>query len=193
MDAPASRGLPHHRVIAIAGLESSDALLFAGLEAILCDTFHCHAVPGHPLAMPEGARDDARRQYLSSKILDALADAILPEWDRLLGIAEVDLFIPELTFVLGQADPRRRVSLISTCRLRVETRRDAFIELVATEAVHEIGHTFWLAHCGEERCAMRFSNTVDEVRRKGPRLCARHQDEIAERVLAAERSACGEP
>jgi len=60
---------------------------------------------------------------------------LVPDWLRLLGIAEVDLYAPDLNFVFGEADERRGVAVFSTaCRSDDERRstRSTEVDRVAT-------------------------------------------------------------
>jgi len=49
----------------------------------------------------------------------------------------------------------------------------------ATEAIHELGHTYGLSHCSDPTCVMWFSNTLSESDRKGTRFCQAHARELA--------------
>jgi predicted Zn-dependent protease len=39
------------------------------------------------------------------------------------------------------------------------------------EAVHELGHTYGLGHCGNPRCVMFFSNSLADTDGKGSGFC----------------------
>ena len=107
-------------------------------------------------------------------LLDVLAKHTLSDWQRLLGITDVDLYTPDLNFVFGEADAK--VAVFSLSRLHA-TDHDRFVRRAATEAIHELAHTYGLSHCSNSRCVMWFSNTLDETDRKGTALLrdARHQ------------------
>jgi hypothetical protein len=62
---------------------------------------------GPPLPAPAGAFDRARGQWLSTAFLDVLARAKQRDWERLLGVTGVDLYVPRLNFVFGEADPKQ--------------------------------------------------------------------------------------
>lgn len=134
-----------------------------------------------PIPLPEDAYSPSRDQYHSTVLLDRLARHKRPEWDRLLGIADVDLYTPNLNFVFGEADAKRGVAVFSLARLHTSDR-DRFVHRAATEAIHEIGHTYGLAHCDNTRCVMWFSNTLEETDRKGTRFCARHAQALHPRM-----------
>ncbi|HHT9144751.1 MAG TPA: archaemetzincin family Zn-dependent metalloprotease [Candidatus Wunengus sp. YC61] len=127
--------------------------------------------------IPQYAFDPKRRQYQSTKILEWLKN--IPVMDtRFLGIVDLDLYVPELNFVFGEADVAHGVCVISLVRLRQEfyglpKNEKQFLERALKEAVHEIGHTYRLGHCGDTRCIMHFSNSLQDTDIKGPDFCSR--------------------
>jgi archaemetzincin len=118
--------------------------------------------------LPRHGWDGRRRQHHSGALLDWLGRAV-PE-GRVLGVTDVDLFIPVLTFVFGEAQLGGRAALVSTARLRGSDPR-LLIERLAKEAVHELGHALGLVHCADAACAMSRSATLRDVDRKGNLLC----------------------
>jgi archaemetzincin len=97
----------------------------------------------------------------------------------------VDLYVPRLNFVFGEADPQRGVAVFSLARLHTPDR-DRFVHRAATEAVHELGHTYGLTHCNDPHCVMWFSNTLAETDRKGTGLCAAHARALQLSVRAGD-------
>ena len=166
-------------LIAVAPVGDVPAELVTALEPVLREPFGCEVVTVGALALPEHAYDAWRGQHRAAVILDALARAKLASWDRLLGVAGVDLYAAGLHFVFGEADARRGVAVFSLARLRAGLADDAaaralFERRAATEAIHELGHTYGLSHCRDARCVMWFSNTLAESDHKGTRFCAAH-------------------
>ncbi len=122
---------------------------------------------------PRDAWDPRRRQWSSTRILRWLGEAG-PKGGKLLGITDVDLFIPILTFVFGEAQLGGASAVVSTARLAdPEEVGDArvVLERLAKESVHELGHTFGLTHCGTPGCVMGRSASVRDVDRKRGDLC----------------------
>ena len=118
-------------------------------------------VPVREVQLPgvEFAYDAGRNQYGSIPVLEMLSRRCPADALKLLAVTERDLFIPVLTFVFGHAQLGGRVAVISLARLRQEfyglrPDRDAFLERVSKEALHETGHTFGLVHCPEQGCAI---------------------------------------
>jgi archaemetzincin len=171
---------PGARVIAVAPVGDTAAEEVSRLLPVLRETFGTEAVVVPALPLPDDAYDPRRRQYLSTALLDTLARARRPDWDRLLGVADVDLYVPELNFVFGEGDPNRRVAVFSLHRLRAQGDggSDLFARRAATEAVHELGHSYGLGHCDDRHCVMWFSNSLAETDRKGARFCPAHAAEL---------------
>jgi archaemetzincin len=169
------------RVIAVAPVGEAPPDAVSLLLPMLRETFGAEVVIAPAVPLPFTAYDRRRRQHLSTALLDALAQARRPGWDRLLGVADVDLFVPELNFVFGEGDPSRGVAVFSLQRLRAEgdaSGPELLARRAATEAIHELGHSYGLGHCRDAHCAMWFSNSVAETDRKGTRFCAGHAAEL---------------
>jgi len=102
-------------------------------------------------------------------------------YEKILGIVDHDLYVPELNFVFGEAS--RIAAVISLTRLRqgfyhLPENRSLFHQRILTEAVHELGHTYGLRHCENPRCVMFFSNSLMDTDRKGPAFCARCKSKL---------------
>jgi archaemetzincin len=125
---------------------------------------------------PEFAFHGERQQYHSSEILHRMQTFVAPDSWRVLGIAAVDLYIPILTFVFGEAQMGGPCAVLSVHRLRQEfyglpSDPELLRQRVIKEAVHELGHTLNLTHCDDYRCAMAPSQAVEWVDLKDTALC----------------------
>lgn len=130
------------------------------------------------LPTPEEAFDEERQQYRSDTILAKIRSCAEKQEapDRVLGIADVDIFVPPLSFVFGEAERPGRAALISLWRLKPEFYKrnpsvEVLVERTTKEAVHELGHTFGLSHCSNPFCVMYFSNSIFETDRKQSLFC----------------------
>ena len=117
-----------------------------------------------------------RQQYHSSEILQRMQVLARPEGWRLLGIAEVDLYIPILKYVFGEAQMGGPCALVSLHRLRQEfygLERDDMLlsQRLLKESVHELGHTLDLHHCQDYRCAMASAHAVEWIDLREAALC----------------------
>ena len=121
------------------------------------------------------AYDTQRRQYHSTRILEKLAEAAPPQSIKVIGIATVDLFIPILTHVYGEAQLGGKACVISTYRLRENPHageiRVSLKDRAVKEAIHELGHTFKLKHCPDHTCIMHYCRSIADVDRKKAGFC----------------------
>ncbi len=121
------------------------------------------------------AFDGLRSQFHSTAILNELAKAAPPDAIRVLAIIDVDLFIPILTHVYGEAQLGGKACIVSTYRLKdglgQTASHSAIEERSVKEALHELGHTFNLRHCKDSTCIMHYCHTVRDVDRKENQLC----------------------
>jgi archaemetzincin len=152
------------------------------LKNDLNKVFNKQVSTGRGMPEPDYAYDNKRKQYLSTAILNGIMEQKeYPPYEKILGIVDHDLFIPELNFVFGQAS--RKAAVISLTRLRqkfyhLTEDQNLFYQRVLTEAVHELGHTFGLGHCENPRCVMFFSNSLIDTDRKGSEFCPSCKDKL---------------
>lgn len=119
----------------------------------------------------------SRRQYLASEVLNWLYSRLENlGYDRILGVCNIDAYVPPLNFVFGLADPVKGVALVFLPRLKPEfygEKRDfeKFYRRLFKEVLHELGHTFGLEHCTNRKCVMSFSNSILDVDFKEAAFC----------------------
>jgi archaemetzincin len=121
------------------------------------------------------AYDEKRNQHYSTAILRRLLDTA-PASARVLGVTALDLYVPVLTFVFGEAQLNGRAALISLHRLAeryygLPDRREILLERAVKEAVHELGHTYGLRHCSDWRCVMTSSHGIERLDVKTADFC----------------------
>jgi archaemetzincin len=117
--------------------------------------------------------DPVRKQCHSTPILDALATLVPPEAIKILAVTKVDLFIPILTHVYGEAQLGGKACILSTYRFSegLIPGADILADRIFKEAIHELGHTFSLRHCQDASCVMHYCRGVKEVDRKSNQFC----------------------
>ncbi len=156
------------------------------LRDALGRTFAKDILIGNPVPEPEYAYNRKRKQYHSTAILKVISmQKEYRGYERILGIVDHDLYVPELNFVFGEAGTR--AAIISLSRLRQEfyglpCNKEIFYRRALTEAVHELGHTYGLGHCSNPGCVMYFSNTLMDTDRKGPGFCKSCREELKYRL-----------
>ena len=122
---------------------------------------------------PREAWDARRGQYETGRILKWLESRHAGA-AKVLGLTDVDLFIPILTFVFGEAQLDGRAAVVSTARLSSGNGSGGgplLAERLRKEALHELGHAYGLVHCGNQACVMGRSPGVVEIDLKGPSFC----------------------
>jgi archaemetzincin len=139
-----------------------------------------------PLPIPEGAFDSSRNQYQSVEFLKMLAKLGPSSGSRILGVTDVDLAIPMLSFLFGQAQFEGPVAVVSLCRLQQEfyglpAQENLLRERTVKEVLHELGHTFGLIHCSDRTCAMSLATHIELVDAKAEQYCARCGVQLVQR------------
>ncbi len=125
---------------------------------------------------PDFAYNPSRQQYLAKAILNDLVENAPPGCKRIVGLTEVDLFIPILTYVYGEAMLPGQAAVVSTYRLSGKhsdkpVHFGVLTKRVIKEVVHELGHTFNLVHCDNKNCVMSFAHQLEHIDQKSVRFC----------------------
>lgn len=156
----------------------ADTDLVAHLAERLSTAFGVRVEQHPPAFDPEIAFDASRGQYNSRVLLAQLLRHAPDDSTRVLGVTALDLFIPVLTYVFGEAQLSGRVAVVSTHRLDnavygLPAAPDLLFERLCKEAIHELGHTYGLVHCHDMDCVMTSSMQVDGIDFKSGRFCSR--------------------
>jgi archaemetzincin len=127
--------------------------------------------------------DPVRRQYNANRLLKEVDSQYATDTNKTIGLFNVDLFIPILTYIFGQAILNGRSGIASLYRFSNERygmdSDDRFIlERFKKEVIHELGHTFGLIHCHIPTCVMRSSTYVEDIDQKNASLCISCRGEI---------------
>lgn len=127
--------------------------------------------------------DPPRRQYDGNKLLKAIDLGFASDNSKTLGLFNVDLFIPILTYIFGQAYLNGRTGIASIYRLGNERYgmkpdNQSLVGRFRKEVVHELGHTFGLLHCHHQSCVMRSSTYVEDIDQKSHHFCQKCRVEI---------------
>lgn len=121
--------------------------------------------------------DPARNQYDGNRLLKKIETVYATDNAKTLGLFNVDLFIPILTYIFGQAFLNGRSGIASVFRLRnerygIKANEHLFVDRTRKEVIHELGHMFGLIHCRNPLCVMRSSTYVEDIDQKTHNLCS---------------------
>ena len=152
----------------------------------------------HPVELSESRLDlsryydPARKQYDGNNLLSEIDKVHSPESLKTVGLFRVDLFIPILTYIYGQAYLNGSSAIASLFRLNNERYgmpmdEQLLLERFIKEVIHELGHTFGLRHCHTPGCVMNSSTYVEDIDQKAPELCQKCRSGLDNPVQSASR------
>ena len=132
------------------------------------------------LPLDELSLDGKRQQYRSHTLLNQVQNFAAENRDLnyVLGVVDVDIFVPGLNYVFGEAICPGIAALISLHRLEPEFYSEAsndqlYFNRAIKEALHELGHNLGLRHCSRPLCVMHFSNSIFDTDIKQSSFCDR--------------------
>jgi archaemetzincin len=162
--------------IYIVSIELEDDSYLEELEGFIFSTFRLRTRRREFKINLKDVFDPNRVQYNSSLILQQLIMKPPLNAEKILGVLDVDLFIPILTFVFGEAQLKGIGAVVSAHRLHnrfygLPENRELTNDRLLKEAVHELGHTFGLIHCLQARCVMNASTYVENIDQKSAEFC----------------------
>lgn len=129
------------------------------------------------------ALDSDRGQYNSTLLIRQLLEGLDQDCSKTLGVIAMDLFIPVLTYVFGEAQLDGAAALVSTFRLRseaygLEPDEGLLFTRLEKESFHELGHTYGLVHCPAPQCVMHASTYVEQIDLKTREFCPGCAEEL---------------
>jgi archaemetzincin len=161
--------IPKKPCIGLAPLGELPEAALQGVAAFIRTHLNLEARILPPFQNPTYAYDQKRGQYNAATILKAFKSMPFDDGlDKVIGLMNVDLFIPIFTHVLGEANEGGRYALASLYRLgrtadRVPASMDQIIERLVKVAVHELGHLFDVGHCLNKHCLMHYSGNLADL------------------------------
>jgi len=159
-------------------------------------TTKVHVALDRRMPSPEHAYDFEAKKFVALYILSDLIKLDVPENVKVLGVINVDIFVPESDrpFIFGQAHfgKNPKAALISKLRMDPSSYEGGrpdnklLVQRMLKEAVHELGHVFGLINCGEIECAMYLPKDLKELDKKTDNFCLKEQKSF--RVLQQKKT-----
>jgi archaemetzincin len=151
-------------------------LTVKSIAAHILGYLHLDALILPPMEHPTHAYDERRHQYDAGAIITAMESLSFPQCDKVIGVVDLDLFIPIFVHVFGEARQGGRAALVSIWRLKPPSpaSQEALslqMERTAKVALHELGHLYDLHHCMDALCLMHFSGGLEDLDQTPMYLC----------------------
>ena len=95
----------------------------------------------------------------------------------MIGVTDLDLFIPVLSYIFGQAYLGGSAALVSGYRLQnsrygLADDQQLYVTRLLKCMVHELGHACGLIHCSHPGCVMLATTYVEEIDQKSDHFCS---------------------
>lgn len=163
------------RPIQVVSIGNTDGPLLGAVTEGLELAFRVHCSVMDRTLDAAFAHHPERNQYFSSPIVERLSQ-MNGHRDVIVGVTELDLYIPILTFVFGEAQLGGTCAVVSYHRLTQEfygLPPDPMLltERLVKEAIHEVGHTAGLTHCDDYECVMAATHAVEWLDLKTAAFC----------------------
>ena len=154
--------------------------LLGDIEYDIIQEFHSQVTSKEQKIELEEFYDQNRRQYDGNRLLKVIDELEYPDNVKKMGLFRVDLYIPILTYIFGQAIYRGNSGIVSLYRLRneqygLESDNELLTSRFRKVILHELGHTFGLKHCIVPNCVMRSSTYVEDIDQKQRHFCTKCQ------------------
>ncbi len=128
--------------------------------------------------------DENKGQYPAQSLIESLKKINAGTESRTIGITDLDLSYPGLNFIFGLADEESLTAVVSTARFGAGEAKNRLIERTIKTAIHELGHTFGISHCRNNKCVMFFSYNLRDTDYKEKNFCRRCRKIIEGKLLS---------
>lgn len=168
------------RVLLLVAVGSPTPALLKDLEEPLATHMGLSTVVSKvALQRPDYAFNKSRGQYHCNAIMRRLVTLMEPGHSLVMGVTDVDLFVPDSAFILGEADRESHSAVVSLARLGQGALGDQLRRRLQVEAVHQAGHLLGLSYCEDPRCVMFFAQSPLDCDRKQLGPCNLCRNELA--------------
>jgi len=162
--------------IVVVPLGEVDFMMVNRLAAELGPVFNRSVDILKGMKMPKEAYNVVRNQYYAMVILAKLERLKANTREKILGVCEEDLYLPEENNILGYADMLSGTAVVSLYEIRQEfyglpeDERKVYPRLFK-EAVHRLAHLFDLSDCRNPKCINYYSQMMPDIDNKSEKFC----------------------
>lgn len=110
-----------------------------------------------PHCLPSRAYNPRKQKFAAECMLSYLRRE---QGGRVLGVMDEDIYQYIINSIKGIADFAGRAAVISLSQLNRVEDQQSLRPRVCKLAVHELGHTFGLEHCGDHLCVMHDAKSM---------------------------------
>jgi len=165
-----------NKPIGVVPLGEVCELTVKSIAAHILGYFQLDALVLPPMEHPMYAYNERRHQYDAGAIITAMESLSFPQCDKIIGVMDLDLYIPIFVHVLGEARQGGGAALVSIYRLKPSSSPsqeglNLQMERAAKVALHELGHLYDLHHCMDSLCLMHFSGGLEDLDQAPLYLC----------------------
>ena len=128
------------------------------------------------IKMPEEAHNIIRNQHYATVILQKLERLKANSREKVIGVCEEDLYLPDENYVMGHADDLSGTAVVSLFHLRIEfyglPENDSYVyPRLFKESLHRMAHLFHLSECRNPKCVNYYSQMMMDIDNKNDRFC----------------------
>lgn len=151
-------------------------MLVNRLAAEMGPAFNCSVDILKGMKMPGEAENLIRGQHYAIVVLSKLERVKANSREKVIGICEEDLYLPDQNSILGYADILSGTAIVSLHQLRhefyglPEDEAKVYPRLYK-EAVHQVAHLFKLSECRNPKCVNYYSQMMLDIDNKGGKFC----------------------
>ena len=162
--------------IVVVPLGEVDFMLVNRLATDIGPVFNCSVDILKGMKMPVEAQNVIRDQYYAIVILSKLERVKANSREKVIGVCEEDLYLPDENSILGYADILSGTAVVSLFQLRhefyglPEDEAKVYPRLYK-EAMHQTAHLFNLSECRNPKCVNYYSQLMLDIDNKGGKFC----------------------
>ncbi len=154
------------KIIGVAPVGNVSAIAAKVVAAHITSVFGFSADILPYLDNPLYAFDKKRSQYDAGKMINTVEKSDDKQYEKLICVCDLDLFVPIFTHVFGEARQGGFCAIVSIFMLYTSRAHDAdpiALERLAKISLHEAGHLFNMIHCEDSHCLMHYADTADHL------------------------------